>query len=302
MGDHMDAEALETFLAVHRERGFSNAARRLLRTQPAISRRISLLEEELGVPLFERAVHGPVLSQAGQALLPYAERALAALMDAKNAVTTLKTAKAGTISLAVVGTLASASLSTALKAFAKAHPEVDIKLRTATSSEVSDLVRRGDAVLGLRYEEDVLADLDSELLTREPLVVICANDHKLAGRSVSALSALRRERWLAFPEIPGRREISAAHVFALFLAQGIDIDWVGVDSLTAQKRLVEAGFGLALLERSTMIDELKARSLSMIAVKDLKATRRIMLVTRKGGYLSAATQELVKFLRKSRKS
>ena len=147
----------------------------------------------------------------------------------------------------------------------------------------------------------MLADLDSELLIREPLVVICANDHKLAGRSVAALSALRRERWLAFPEIPGRREISAAHVFALFLAQGIDIDWVGVDSLTAQKRLVEAGFGLALLEQSTMIDELKARSLSMIAVKDLKATRRIMLVTRKGGYLSAATQELMKFLRKSHK-
>src|SRR5262245_54781589 len=114
MGDLMDAEALETFLAVHRERGFSNAARRLHRTQPAISRRISLLEEELGAPLFERAVQGPVLSQAGLALLPYAERALAALMDAKNAVMALKTAKAGEISLAVVGTLASASLTMAL--------------------------------------------------------------------------------------------------------------------------------------------------------------------------------------------
>lgn len=295
----MDAEALETFLAVHRERGFSNAARRLHRTQPAISRRINLLEEELGAPLFERAAHGPVLSQAGRALLPYAERALAALMDAKNAVTALETAKRGEISLAVVGTLAGPQLTAALKAFARTHPAVDLKLRTATSSEVSDLVRRGDAVLGLRYEEDVLADLDSELLAQEPLVVICANNHKLAGRSVPGLAALRRERWLAFPEVPGRREISAAHVFALFLALGIEIDWAAVDSLTAQKRLVEAGFGVALLEQSAIAEELKTRSLGTIAVKSLKATRRIMLVTRQGGYLSAATQGLVKLLRKT---
>jgi DNA-binding transcriptional LysR family regulator len=297
----MDAEALETFLAVHREHGFSNAARKLLRTQPAISRRISLLEEELGVPLFERAAQGPVLSQAGHALLPYAERALAALMDAKNAVTALKSAKAGAISLAVVGTLASTPLSAAFKVFAKSHPATDLRLRTATSAEVSDLVRRGDAALGLRYEEDVLADLDCELIAREPLAVICARDHRLAGRSVAGLADLRRERWLAFPEIPGRREISAAHVFSLFLAQGLDIDWIGVDSLTAQKRLVEAGFGLALMEQSAIADELKVRSLSTIAVRSLKATRRIMLVTRKGGYLSGATQELIRLLRKSYK-
>ena len=50
----MDTEALETFVAVHREQGFSRAARVLNRTQPAISRRISLLEHELGAPLFER--------------------------------------------------------------------------------------------------------------------------------------------------------------------------------------------------------------------------------------------------------
>ncbi|MGE0239632.1 MAG: LysR family transcriptional regulator [Parvibaculaceae bacterium] len=297
----MDAEALETFLAVHRERSFSNAARHLHRTQPAISRRISLLEAELGVPLFERAAQGPVLSQAGRALLPHAERALAVLADAKTAVTELKTAKAGEISLAVVGTLASAALSGAFKAFARHHPAVDLKLRTATSIEVSDLVRRGEAVLGLRYEVDRLADLDCELLAREPLAVICGNDHRLAGRSIGKLAALRHERWLAFPELPGRREISAAHISALFLAHGLDIDWAGVDSLTAQKRLVEAGFGLALMEKSSIVEELKTRSVSTITVKDLKATRRIMLVTRKGGYLSAATQALITALRKSHK-
>ena len=73
----MDSDALQTFVAVHREQGFSRAARVLNRTQPAISRRISLLEHELGAPLFERVSGGIVLSQAGRVLLPYAERAQA---------------------------------------------------------------------------------------------------------------------------------------------------------------------------------------------------------------------------------
>ena len=85
------------------------------------------------------------------------------------------------------------------------------------------------------------------------------------------------------------------------MAQGLDIDWIGIDSLTAQKRLVEAGFGLALMEQSAIADELKARSLGTITVRSLKATRRIMMVTRNGGYLSAATQELIRLLRKSYK-
>lgn len=80
----MDAEALATFLAVHRQQSFSKAAEVLHRTQPAISRRISLLKEELGAPLFERTTSGIVLSQTGRVLLPYAERALAAVQDAEN--------------------------------------------------------------------------------------------------------------------------------------------------------------------------------------------------------------------------
>ena len=77
----MDSEGLHTFLTIHRAGGFSLAAERLGRSQPAISRRIALLEAEVGAPLFERAAGGIVLSQAGRVLLPHAERVAAALKD-----------------------------------------------------------------------------------------------------------------------------------------------------------------------------------------------------------------------------
>src|SRR6185437_2450127 len=125
MMGRMDGEALKTFVAVYRQGGFSNAARQLNRTQPAISRRIALLEEELGVPLLERMSTGIALSQAGRVLLPYAERALAALQDAEAAVRALRTADAGPVTLAAVGTLADAALTAVLKRFAQSHPAVD---------------------------------------------------------------------------------------------------------------------------------------------------------------------------------
>jgi len=294
----MDAEGLRTFLAIHREGGFSNAARRLNRTQPAISHRIHLLEQELGTKLFERGSGGIVLSLAGRVLLPHAERALAVLQDAEAAVRALGTEPVGPVSLATVGTLAGSALTGILKRFAKAHPAVDLSLQTARSSEVSDLVRRGEATIGLRYDRDRSADLQCDHLCTEPLRVVAASEHKFAGRSVGTLASLADDRWIAFPEIPGQREISASHVFGLFLTRGLgEIDWTPVDSLTAQKRLVEAGFGLALMAESHVAEEIAAATLAVIRVKDLDAGIPIFAVTRKGGFLSSAAADLLMLLR-----
>ena len=294
----MDSDALDTFLTVHRKGGVSNAARALHRSQPAISRRIALLERELGVPLFERVAGRTRLSDAGRVMVPYAERAVAAAQDAENAIRALKRQNAGPVSLAVVGTLAGGRLSEILKRFAREHPGVDIKLQTATSAEVSDLVRRGEAAIGLRYDIDRLRDLDYERLASEQLQVVCALDHPLAGKRVARLADLRGERWIAFPEIPGRREIAAAHVFALFLTHGLgEVAWTPVDSLTAQNRLVEAGLGIALLSQTHAAEELRFRSIATIRVGDLAARQDIVAVTRRGGFLSAASQRLLEIIR-----
>ena len=294
----MDSDALNTFLVVHRRGGISNAAKALHRSQPAISRRIALLEQELGVPLFERVAGRTMLSDAGRVMVPFAERAVAAAHDAENAVRALARPNSGPVALAVVGTLAGGRLSGIMKRFASEHPDVDLTLRTATSAEVSDLIRRGEATIGLRYDRDRSRDLDCDLLFAEPLQVVCAPDHALAGRRVARLADLRGERWIAFPVVPGRREITASHVFALFQTHGLgEVDWTPVDSLTAQKRLVEAGFGIAMLSQSNAADELGSSAISTIGVGDFAATHDIFAVTRRGGFLSAASRRLLEVIR-----
>jgi DNA-binding transcriptional LysR family regulator len=252
------------------------------------------------VPLFGRIAGRTVLSDAGRVLVPYAERAVAATRDAEQAVRALTRPNAGPLSLAVVGTLAGERLTAILKCFAIENPQVDLTLRTATSAEVSDLVRKGESTVGLRYDRDRSPDLDRELMCIEPLVVVCACDHASAGKRVAKLAELRGERWIAFPEVPGRREITASHVFALFQTHGLgDVQWTAVDSLTAQKRLIEAGPGVALLSEGHVAEELKAGTVSTIRVGELRASQEIVLITRRGGFLSAATRQLLDSLRAS---
>jgi len=297
MESEVDSDALKTFLTVHRRGGVSHAARALHRSQPAISRRIALLERELGVPLFDRVAGRATLSDAGRVMVPYAERAVATAQDAENAVRALTQKNAGPVSLAVVGTLAGGRLSDIVRRFARECPDVELALRTATSAEVSDLIRRGDATIGLRYDFDRSRDLDYERLASERLQVVCALDHPLAGRRVPRLADLSDQRWIAFPEIPGRREISASHIFALFLTHGLEVAWTPVDSLTAQKRLVESGLGIALLAHSNAADELRSSAIATIRVDDLAARQDIVAVTRRDGFLSAASKRLLEIIR-----
>ncbi len=294
----MDSDALKTFVAIHRASSFSEAARQLHRSQPAISRRIALLEQELGAPLFERASAGVVLSQAGHVLLPYAERALAALQDAADAVESLQSQDSGPVSIAIVGTLASTSFATTLSLFAAEFPDVDVSLQTATSIEVSELVRRGQVTIGLRYFEDPSSDLTCSMICQERLLVVCARKHRLAGKTVRSLRSLKDERWLSFPDAPGRRETAAQTIRAQFHSRGIDtLDSTRVDSLTAQKRLIEAGFGIALMQESAIKEERAARTLTIINVTDLKAANPVTAIVRRNGYMSAASRRLLAVLK-----
>jgi DNA-binding transcriptional LysR family regulator len=292
-----DLDALRTFLAVHAHRSFSAAARQLNVTQPAVSTRVKLLEREFGTALFERTMAGIRLTAAGKTLLPYAERVLATMEGARQAVRELRDGVSGTISLAVTGTLTGPFLTKALTRFAATHPRVDVALRTARSAEVGRLVRRGEVTIGLRYHRDRQVGLDWTEIGAEQLVVVCGPRHRAADHRVRSLASLRDERWIAFPESSGQSETSATHVFGLFLSHGLgEVEWTPVDSLTAQKRLVEGGFGLALMPEANVREELLRRSIRTIRVDDFHANMPVYVVTRTDGFMSPAAHDLVRLL------
>ena len=186
----MDVDEIRTFVSIAQLGGFTRAAGRLNRSQPAISRRISLIEQELGAPLLERVRGGVKLTEAGRAFLPFAEAVLAAIEDGREAVRATVSEERGAVSLALVGTLADTHIVEVLRQFARRSKSVNLDLQTASSQEVSDLVRRGEATLGLRYFDNAHRRPDLAGGGQEALLVICSADHPLAGKRIRTAQQL----------------------------------------------------------------------------------------------------------------
>jgi DNA-binding transcriptional LysR family regulator len=294
----MELDHVEAFVAIVRRGGFSRASSTLHLSQPAISRRIHLLERELGAPLFERIRSGAVLTDAGDAFLPHAEALLASMRDGIDAVGALRGTSRGAVTLAVVGTLASTTLTDRLRRFREAHPGIDLRLRTALSAEVSALVLRGDATLGIRYDPDPHPDLVSSTIHDEPMVPVCSPGHRLARARRVEPRALAGERWISFPPRPGpAREPYSSALQHRLAACGLGAaEIVPIDSLTAQKRMVEAGFGLALLPESSVGEELRVGTLRALRVPAMRCTIPVVLIHRRRAYQSGATQALTALL------
>jgi len=291
----MELDHVEAFLAVVRRGGFTRASVSLHLSQPAISRRIDLLERDLGAPLFERIRTGVVLTEAGRAFLPHAEALLASMRDGTAAVDALRGTSRGAVSLAIVGTLASTTLTGCLRRFREAHPGVGLRLWTALSAEVSALVRRGDATLGLRYEADADPQLVSTVIHDEPMLPVCSPRHRLARARRLEPKALAGEPWIMFPPRPGAvREPYASALDHRLAACGLAAsEVIPIDSLTAQKRMVEAGFGLALLPASSVDEELRAGTLKVLRVAAMRAAIPVALIHRRRAFHSGATKALI---------
>jgi DNA-binding transcriptional LysR family regulator len=286
----MELDHVEAFLAIARSGGFARGSAALHLSQPATSRRIQLLETELGAPLFDRLGRGVSLTEAGRAFMPYAQAILASMRDGIDAVNAVRGTENGTVTLALVGTLASSSLTAVLSQLCKAHPGLDLRLQTALSAEVSALVLRGDAALGLRYDNDPDAGLVSVIIHHERLVPVCSAEHPLAGGTDLA-AGLAGQRWLAFPSRTGDPYAAALQQF--LAAHGLGAaEILPVDSLTAQKRMAEAGFGLAILPESSLDEELRSGTLRPIEAPSMTASIPVALIRRRNAFQTGAARAL----------
>ena len=183
----MEIDEIETFVAIAELGGFTRAARRLHRSQPAISRRLGILEHELGAPMFERMRGRARLTEAGRNFLPHAEAALRRSGTGARRCAACK--RHGGRDLARAGRHACRHAYRRRAAPVRgASKNVRLELRTASSREVTDLVRRGEAMLGLRYFTSDRPELVSLDAGSEKMLVVAAPGPS-AGRPPDTPSA-----------------------------------------------------------------------------------------------------------------
>ena len=176
---------------------FGRAAQAVHVTQSALSQQVIRLEAELGVRLFERGPKGVALTPAGEELEAHAATVLAEVTRARAAIDAHRGAARGVARLAVTAHDAS-EVPAALVAFHRAHPQIQLSLRHCGPDELIELItgRTVDAgIVGVDGEPPQIPRVPAgavvQILSEEPLCLICAADDHRAGSDQLAIEALR---------------------------------------------------------------------------------------------------------------
>ena len=255
---------IEGFLEVARRGSVSRAAEALFVTQPTLTARLHGLERELGAPLFVRTPHGMRLTDAGRAMVPYAERALRALVDGRDLLEQVKSASAGHLMIGAAPAVSTYILPELLEKFVAEHPRVEVSVRTGHSENIVDLVLSDEVQIGLgraiRHP-----DLEMRQFHTEELVLVCAPGHAFTKRRSVAMEEVAAERLIMFDLTSSYYEITQA----AFLTAGTKLrGLMELDSIEAAKKMVERGLGVALLPRTAVAREVETKTLRLVKMKD----------------------------------
>jgi DNA-binding transcriptional LysR family regulator len=192
----LELRRLRYFLAVAAARNFTRAAEQLHIAQPALSRQLRLLEQELGVELILRTTHSFELTPAGEYLLAHAPEALAAIDALERTTKSFGSGQVGSVTVAY-GT--SAGYDTAprlLRAIAERLPELQLTTDVMSVDEILDRIRDGVVDVGIVRCPPRADDLESRLLRLESQGVLLRDDHPLAARATVDVADLADERVL----------------------------------------------------------------------------------------------------------
>jgi DNA-binding transcriptional LysR family regulator len=255
---------VEGFLEVARRGSVSRAAEALFVTQPTLTARLHSLERELGSPLFVRTPHGMRLTDAGRAWVPFAERALRALVDGRDVLEQVRSASAGHLMIGAAPAVSTYILPGLLEEFVAAHPRVEVSVRTGHSEDVVDLVLRDEVQIGLgraiRHP-----DLELRPFHTEELVLVCAPGHPFTKRREVPMEEVANERLIMFDITSSYYEITQA----AFLSSGVKLrGLMELDSIEAAKKMVERSLGVALLPRTAVAREVEGKTLRLVRMKD----------------------------------
>ena len=201
----MNVSQLRTFVEVVDRGSFSEAARAMGLSQPAVTMQIQGLEADLDTTLLERRYRRVDLTDAGRSLLPVARKVLGELEGARVAIERLSDTVGGHLDLAVSTTPGQYILPRLLGSFLRTYPEVSVSLRVYDSADVVSRVESGSAHLGMTGARIPRAKVDFEQMGVDQLLVICPPDSQLANRSHVQLAEIAEYPFIARESGSGTR-------------------------------------------------------------------------------------------------
>jgi LysR family transcriptional regulator for metE and metH len=271
---------------------FSAAAEANNITPPAVTMQMRQLEDEIGLPVFDRDARGLTPTAAGQEVLLAARRIEAVLAECREAVLALRTLDAGRVAVGVVST-AKYFAPRMLAAFSRNHPKVELQLVVGNRRDILEQFEDGLFDLCIMGRPPEAADVECDLLGPHPHVIVAPPDHPLAGQAGLAPGALAAETFLMREVGSGTRMLMEGFFAKAKLKPPIGME---IGSNETIKQAVMAGLGLTFISGHTVAAELHDGRLAALDVKGLPLLRNWFVVRLASKRLMPATKSLRDFL------
>lgn len=269
----MNLRFVEAFVWVARLRSFKGAAERLFTTQAAISSRISTLESEVGIRLFERDNRSVELTRQGRMLLPVAEQMLALGEQFKGiARPNGKSELAGTLRIGVIDTVTHTWLPQLLSTFSALYPRSTVELYSDITPTLREELLRGSIDCALVSEEVIEASIESRILAEHPMVWVGA-----PGAALPEGAEVTMTQLATLPIITFHRQSSVYKNIVKLLPREPRPKVNCFSSMSSMISLVKTGFGVAALPLPVVHAELSAGSLRLVRARPTLAPLPIVV-------------------------
>ena len=275
----MELDQLKAFLAVAEAGSFSRAAILLATAQPVLSRKVKLLEDELGTELFHRTGRGVVLSECGKLMAHYARTMQECEANAKSAVQALAGSPVGQVTVGMPSSIATVLAVELAREFRRAYPTVSLKVMEGFSGHVLEWLTAGLLDVAILYDSAGLkcnAQNSDPLLTDELFLIGSPKDPARIGDQ-----PVRAARLAEIPMVlPSRPHGIRMLVDAAVAKSGVVADvQLEINAMHSMVAAAESGLGYTVLSYSSVRDLVVARRLRLWRIVDPTITRSLIITT-----------------------
>ncbi|MTT30578.1 LysR family transcriptional regulator [Terrilactibacillus sp. BCM23-1] len=286
----MEWQQIEYFYTVAKSQHMTHAAEELSISQPALSRSISRLEDELGVPLFQRQGRNIILNRYGKLFLNRAERILREFEEGKQEIQDLLDPEFGEISLGFLHTLGINIIPDMVRTFHQHYPKTKIKLHQNDSASLLHDVVLGEIDLCLVNPVDEKLNVHWENLWNEELFVMVPKNHRLAKYDTITFEEIKDEPFISLKEGIALRSITNKLCDEAGFVPNMTFEG---EEITTIAGLVAAGLGVTLIPDSREIDSIP---LAKLRVRWPNCERQIGLAWGENHYMSPAVKAFRSFI------
>jgi len=292
-----DMRSATVLVACARAGSLGRAALALNMTQPAVSRMLRRLEDDLGVPLFERTTRGLDPTVYGQAVLPYAELVISEIGTARELVRQMQGASRGVVRIGGVGSIVGTVIVAAMREVRRSHPDVEFQIVEELEDTLIDDLKRGelDIAISPSVETDDLVSVAVPETLGDLVSAFARAEHPLARAGRLDLATVADAAWVLPPtETPVVRELRRR-----FVAQGVTPPRASVVSRSVQvvRASVLSDDLLCWMPHPLMTEDLRAGRLVRLHVPELDWPRTFRIYRRSRSLLTPVVAVLIRTLR-----